>query len=117
MMVLIFIASSIPGDELPEFGRFDFDVKKCGHMMGYALLAVGYLRALAYGRTIGRRDWVTAILLTGIYAVTDEFHQSFTPGRTASLMDVLIDTVGAAIGIALWLRVAKHQLFGLIARK
>jgi VanZ family protein len=102
MMLLIFIASSTPGDDLPKFGQFDFDVKKGGHMMGYAILAGGYLHALADKKAITRRLWIMAVLLSGLYAVTDEFHQLFTPGRSSSPVDVLIDTVGAAIGAGIW---------------
>ncbi len=104
MMGIIFAASSVPGENLPNLGRFDFDLKKGGHMLGYAMLAASYLRALAGEGISTRRHWVAAILLAGIYAVTDEFHQSFTPGRTATPVDVLIDTAGAAIGIFIYLR-------------
>jgi VanZ family protein len=102
MMLLIFIASSTPGDDLPGFGRFDFDVKKGGHMMGYALLCVGYLFGMSNGKEISRRHWLTAILFSGLYALTDEFHQLFTPGRSSSPVDVLIDTIGAALGATVW---------------
>ncbi|MDI1321017.1 MAG: VanZ family protein, partial [bacterium] len=41
-----------------------------------------------------------ALLLAAVYAATDEFHQSFVPGRTASLGDVLIDITGAFVALA-----------------
>ncbi len=102
MMILIFAASSTPGHDLPSFGTWDFDVKKGGHMTGYALLAAGYLHALANSRPFSRRLLVLSVCLAGIYAITDEFHQLFTPGRTSSPIDVGIDVVGAAIGVLLW---------------
>ncbi len=102
MMLLIFVASSVPGDGLPDFKQFDFDIKKAGHMMGYALLAMAYLRGLAYRGALSRRLLVIAVLLAGVYAITDEFHQMFTPGRSASVFDVIIDTAGAAVGA--WVR-------------
>src|SRR5438128_2008353 len=51
----------------------------------------------------------TSILLLAIaYALTDEFHQSFVPSRTASIYDSLIDSVGALIGLTIiWLRLRK----------
>jgi hypothetical protein len=102
MMSLIFIASNTPGPDLPTFGKFDFDVKKGGHMLGYALLAIFYVRALANSKRITRGMVVAAVILSGLYAITDEFHQSFTPGRSPSPIDVMIDTIGASIGALLW---------------
>jgi VanZ family protein len=45
-----------------------------------------------------------AVLLSGLYGVTDEFHQAFVPGRGAAALDVGIDTLGAALGVWLALR-------------
>jgi len=101
MMTAIFIASSIPKEEMPTFGFWDLLVKKGGHMVGYGLLAVAYLHALARksgGPRANLAQVVWAILLAGLYGATDEFHQLFVAGRGASLMDVMIDTVGAALG-------------------
>ena len=85
MMGLIFIFSSTPSDDIPGFGKFDFSVKKLAHMLGYLLLARAYLRGI--GKTQPKaKCW--AWLLALLYAVTDEFHQSFVPGRHARWMDV-----------------------------
>ena len=76
----------------------DFLVKKGGHATGYALLALANMRALGWDR----KRWHLAWLLAVIYSATDEFHQSFVPGRTPALMDVGIDAFGAAVGLLLW---------------
>jgi VanZ family protein len=101
-MAVIFLASSTPGDELPQFGAFDFSFKKGGHTLGYALLALGFLRGLAWKRQTSRRSMIFAVLFSFLYALSDEFHQTFTPGRTPSVLDVLIDTTGAVVGVAGW---------------
>lgn len=96
-MLIIFLFSTQASSNLPNFEWADRIVKKGGHMIGYALLGVSYWRAFYFRR--GRRwlAWCFAIL----YAMTDEFHQSFVPGRYASVWDVLIfDNLGALIGIA-----------------
>jgi len=98
MMAAIFIASSIPKEEMPAFGFWDLLVKKGGHLLGYGLLAVAYLHALTNGQQANLAQVVWAILLAGLYGATDEFHQLFVAGRGASLVDVLIDSVGAMIG-------------------
>jgi VanZ family protein len=48
---------------------------------------------------------MVALLLTAVYAVSDEYHQSFVPGRTATGKDILFDMLG--MGIA-WLSVFKY---------
>ena len=97
-MAIIFYFSSRPSTELPNFGWLDYLVKKGGHFTIYALLAITFWYALGWRRD---RVWL-AWLLAALYAVTDEFHQSFVPGRHPSVWDVVIfDTFGALI--ALWL--------------
>jgi hypothetical protein len=77
-------------------------VAEGGHLVGYALLGVSYLHGFASHKGVNRGTLLAAIVLAGLYAVTDEFHQSFTPGRTPSAVDVSIDTVGAALGAVIW---------------
>jgi VanZ family protein len=101
-MLLIFIASSTPAKSLPNIGKLDILFKKGGHMTGYALLAAAYFHALNNGKNITKKQFVMAIFLAALYASTDEFHQRFTPDRTPSLIDVLIDTTGATIGLTTW---------------
>jgi len=101
MMALIFIASGTPGDEVPEFGTFDLIVKKGGHMTGYALLAIACFLA-AYGDTKNMaRCAVISLCISIVYAASDEYHQSFTPDRSPSVIDVGIDTAGAIIGASI----------------
>jgi VanZ family protein len=101
LMVIIFIISATPGSDLPRFGRWDVIVKKGGHMIGYALLACAYLHALDRHRHSTRFCVLSAAFLALLYAASDEYHQRFTPGRTASIHDVFIDLTGAAIGLSL----------------
>jgi len=73
-------------------------VNKGGHMIGYGLLALAFWRMFEFEE---RRFWL-AWLLAVLYALTDEYHQSFVPGRHPSLFDALVfDALGALI--ALWL--------------
>ena len=102
MMALIFGASSLSKNELPNFGTWDLLGKKGGHVLGYTLLGSAYLRGLSASRRLTWRLAVLALAGATLYAVTDEFHQLFVSGRTSSPVDVLIDTGGAAAGIAAW---------------
>ncbi len=94
VMAAIFAFSSVPKDDMPMFGMWDLLVKKGGHMLGYAFLALAYRHAL--GGKNDRLAWALAVL----YACMDEIHQRFVPGRGASVIDVGVDAVGAAL--ALW---------------
>lgn len=76
-------------------------IRKLAHMAEYALLAaLVTLLILQFANMDGLllRVMVLAVVLCMLYAVTDEVHQLFVAGRTASPLDVLIDTGGAAIG-------------------
>jgi VanZ family protein len=97
MMALIFLFSSLPSKVIPQFGKFDFSIKKLGHMLGYALLAPAYLRGLGKKGTLEiALAWIMAIM----YAFTDETHQAFVPGRNSSVMDIGIDGIGALAGLS-----------------
>ncbi len=102
IMALIFIASSMPGTDLPKFGTWDLLTKKGGHMCGYAMLASAFLHALSNRTMTGRNRILAAIALASLYAMTDEFHQRFTAGRSPSMGDVGIDSLGAIAGAIIW---------------
>ena len=74
-------------------------VRKAAHMSEYAVLALLYLYALC--KNEAKRPMRTALLLCALYAATDEIHQAFVPDRGPSPIDVMIDTAGAAVGLAL----------------
>jgi VanZ family protein len=96
---VIFGLSSIPslGTDL---GTWDLVLRKLAHVGEYAVLSALLLRA------VGRA--APAFLIAVAYAVTDELHQRFVHGRHPSPLDVLIDTAGVAIGIALFVRAGER---------
>jgi VanZ family protein len=96
IMLVIFTFSSRPSNALPSFGWADALVKKGGHMLGYGMLSVAYWHAL--GWRPGRQP--PALLLALVYATTDEFHQSFVPGRHPSSFDILVfDGLGGLLAL------------------
>jgi len=111
-MALIFAVSSRP---LPAYARVLPDWST--HAGAFAVLSLLACRALAggLGLPVGRRDALVAVVLCTIYGVSDEFHQSFVPGRDATSWDVLKDAVGAVIGAWLYRRVVPR--FGFHQRE
>jgi VanZ family protein len=107
-MVLLFVLSSLPSSEVPSFGLFDTLLKKGGHFLGYAFLSLAYLYALPQQWSLRTRGLV-AVVLAVLYALSDEYHQSFTPGRRPSLLDVGIDTLGAATAMLLVARYSPNS--------
>lgn len=95
-MALIFLVSSRSQPPGPADPTLDFIWKKSVHVASYAVLAILMRRGL--GPTPHATLW--ALALTLLYAISDEYHQSFVPGRTARATDVLIDMLGATIGLA-----------------
>jgi VanZ family protein len=90
---LIFALSSVP-DLGTGLGTWDLVLRKIAHAAEFALL--GLLLARATSRP------AVALALGALYAVSDEVHQSFVPGRVGSPLDVLLDTAGVAVGVACW---------------
>lgn len=99
MMAGIFLVSAMPQPPaLP--GRL---TDTTAHVMVYATLAAAMVRGVAGARWSGvsASGAMLAALLAAAYGLTDEFHQSFVPGRTAEARDVAADAVGAVIGAGL----------------
>ena len=91
---------------------FHLLVRKAGHLTEYAIFATLAARAFRVSsHDLLRRHWFwVALLLAIAYALSDEFHQSFVPSRTASIYDSLIDSVGALIALTIiWLRHRKSE--------
>ncbi|MBI5190177.1 MAG: VanZ family protein [Nitrospirae bacterium] len=100
-----------PGASREFVELLHFLFRKAAHFTEYAVLAVLWHRGLAGVPGLdARRAVMTALAVSAAYAASDEFHQSFVPGRTPSALDVLLDSAGAAAAcLALWLRRGKAR--------
>jgi len=97
-MGLIFALSSrqtVPTPPTPP----GLDPNTIGHFVVYAILAAFIWWALGATGMSGRRRLALAFMLTVLYGVSDEWHQSFVPGRRPDVYDVLVDAIGAACGL------------------
>ena len=83
-----------------------FCVRKTGHVSVYAVLAWLFWRARRKPVPANPRPWCwreagIAVAFAALFAMTDEWHQSFVPSRDGSVWDVLLDTAGATLGMVL----------------
>lgn len=97
---LIFLASSRSHLAGPSIEGTD----KVGHFGVYGLLATLVVRN---GR--GRRAAIYSILIVSLYGVSDEWHQSFTPGRSVEVADWAADTLGATLAVVLYTCFPKYR--------
>lgn len=80
--------------------RLVFPVRKAAHMTEYAILAIlAWGNLTAWKRKSDMHNYVYAFLFAILYAMTDEFHQTFVNGRSGNWTDVCIDGAGAFLGI------------------
>lgn len=69
------------------------------HFSAYAGLAVLTVRALARGlREVSWRAVAGAVIISSLYGLSDEYHQSFVPGRHADALDMAADAIGSVAG-------------------
>lgn len=106
LMGVIFYLSAQPtvGPDLPAW------VRVVAHFTEYFLLAALWVWALA--PQLGARALAWAAVISVLYAISDEYHQSFVEGRDSDPLDVLTDAAGVAA--ALW---AMRRYPGRAARR
>lgn len=82
---------------------FKLVVRKASHFSEYAILALLAARAFkTSAREILRKRWFwISLLLVVAYSLSDEFHQSFYPSRSASIYDSMIDSLGGLVALLL----------------
>jgi VanZ family protein len=96
-MGMIFVLSSQPNLDVEGSQRLHFGVYKLAHVIVFAVLGAlvaGATRRLNVSRAVWWA-WVCVVL----YAIADEIHQAFVPGRTSLVTDVGIDAIGGLLGI------------------
>ncbi len=87
-----------------DIGTFNHIIRKNAHFFVY--LVLGFLVLNALNRS-GFKNIGLALLICVVYAVSDEIHQAFVPGRGPGVRDVFIDSVGSAVGIGIYLLFGK----------
>lgn len=103
-MVVIFILSSIPGEDFPEVGIPNID--KFVHFFEFFLLGLLLIRAFlnSYFNTSLARLVLLSAVSASLYALSDEWHQSFISNRMPDSIDLLTDIIGSTAGVFIYKR-------------
>lgn len=77
-----------------------FVVLKFFHLVEYSLLTILLIRAIAQTITqiVAKHAWFGACVIALLFAISDEFHQAFVPGREGRIRDIIIDLIGICLG-------------------
>ena len=95
IMTVIFILSSIPGSTIDNAGLKKASLQISAHFILFMFLTIAFYKPT--------KNILFSIILTVLYAFTDEIHQIFTLLRSPSLFDIYVDSLGSFIsGFFLW---------------
>jgi len=99
-MVLISILSHIPQDDIPESITSGPDnIDMFFHFVEYSILGFLLFRSITSDELLTFHPFYGSLLIGISFAILDEFHQSFVPGRHMSSTDVLFDSLGIVCGM------------------
>jgi len=102
---LIVYLSSIPDLAIVRAGsKADQILSNLAHIPAYGILTFMWLKSFNGSLRHRSRAVFNGLILIGLllFSITDEIHQSFVPGRTASALDVGLDLLGIFLGLAIW---------------
>lgn len=98
---LIFYLSSIPNLQVTEDSLLQNLINISAHFLEYLVLTLLILSSQSKDK-FKVKTTHSAVILALIFSVSDEFHQSFVPGRTADLWDVIVDVLGIYTATQIW---------------
>jgi VanZ family protein len=102
--ILPFLRWLLPHAQLATLELLHLFIRKSAHFAEYFIFSVLVFRAVRGPQRGWELRWaLLAVAIVAVYSASDEFHQWFVPGRTASPWDSLLDTFGAVVAqIAVW---------------
>ncbi len=96
------------GSSMSDFDRIKYAIyldpiiREMAHFLEYAVLAVFVIIAVGAFVSDRKKAALISIIICFLYACTDEWHQSFVPGRAPEPFDIILDTAGAAVVIVIF---------------
>lgn len=108
---LVEIVEKIDSDKDFNLGRVNHILRKNAHFFAYLILGILTSNGLKSSKVEDRKGFIIALIISVLYAISDEAHQLFVPGRGGQLKDVIIDSAGSLVGIALYYKSRIFDLF------
>lgn len=100
MGIIFYFSAQTNFDFVPERWQID-PVSWAVHFGEYAVLALLLRQAMLHTPRLSRHAGSLAFVLAVLYAISDEWHQSFVPGRYPDVRDVMVDAAGALVALLL----------------
>ena len=112
-MGVIFALSATPSLASPFEPVADLILRKLAHLTVFAVLTVLLYRAFRLHVAKPTSAWLLAVCVAAVYAGSDEWHQTFVPGREGTVRDVVIDSVGV---VGIWVLASRTGIKARLAR-
>ena len=103
------IIEEIPTEKEKQniINNLNLPLRKIMHFTEYLILSLLLLNALT--KTNIKNKYFITIIICFLYAITDEYHQTFIDGRTGKFIDVLIDTTGSMLGLIIYNKITQKN--------
>ena len=85
-----------------ELDALNYLTRKSAHFISYLILGALVINATSKNKRINVKWTMISISVCLIYAISDELHQAFVPGRGPAVFDVVIDSFGASVGVFIY---------------
>ena len=108
-MLFIVYLSHIPQDNLPQEASGINNIDLLFHFFEYSFLGFLFYQSISIDNLLDVKPLHGAVLIGILFALSDEYHQSFVPGRHMSLMDIIFDSLGILFGSSLAPRVSNSS--------
>ena len=117
-IVINTMAAITPGREANlDIGRVHFLVRKNAHFISYMILGLLSMNAVRKTGFVRFKGILITFLICLVYAISDEFHQTFIPGRSGEVRDVVIDSIGGIAGIVFYFVITQRKSWSLPSSK
>ena len=104
---IVTIIERVTSDIDFDVSSFNHIVRKNAHFFAYLILGVLVSNALKNNDFKGTNRFLIALAICVLYAISDEIHQLFIPGRAGQVRDIIIDSAGVVVGISAYLEYGK----------
>ena len=111
VLYMFFIAylSHIPQDDLPAERSGIENIDLLFHFVEYSVLGFLLFQSIYVDKLLAFNPLRGSILIGILFALSDEYHQSFVPGRHMSMMDMIFDSLGIIFGSSLVSRISNSS--------